>query len=71
VYAGFGLRTVLAPPDVQPRVSRDEAIEKAKGPPADVGEAKGPIEADLVLLSDGDWSPGARGSRSTTTDSRG
>jgi hypothetical protein len=53
VYDGAGFRTVPAPADARPRISREEAIAAAQAFPMAHG-AEGPIEADLVLLTEAD-----------------
>jgi hypothetical protein len=55
-YLGFGIRTIPAPADAEPRINRDEAIERAKHEPG-VADARGPIDAHLVLYTDGDFGP--------------
>jgi hypothetical protein len=50
---GPGFRTVPAPADARPRISREAAIAAAKAFPSAQG-AEGPIEADLVLLTEAD-----------------
>jgi len=56
VYESPGFRTVPAPADAHPVISRQEAVAKAEAFPPAQG-AQGPVEADLVLLTDGDWPP--------------
>ncbi|HEX3829373.1 MAG TPA: hypothetical protein VHV82_19085 [Sporichthyaceae bacterium] len=56
VYWTAGIRTIPAPSDAQPQISRAEAIAKAEGEPY-LAKAEGPVDAALVLLTDGDWGP--------------
>jgi hypothetical protein len=62
VYDGSGLRTLPAPPDASPKIGRAQAIGIAHTRAATDARTK-PPDAQLRLLTDGDWSPGATGAQ--------
>ena len=60
IYDSFGLRTLPAPADASPRISRQQAVAIAHTAPQS-GNRTGSPDAQLRLLTDANWPPGTTG----------